>query len=196
MQSARARGMLHAGNQSKIRRAARKSPFSPGFLRASPVAYHLRCNLLPQPTQNMNEECIDHCNKLLRGEISAIETYKQAIEKFDNAAGAGTLEQIRGAHMRHAETLRQHVLSMNGEPSEGSGPWGAFAKSVEGAATMMGNQAALQALIAGEKHGIDLYEEALEDEDVMAEIKGEISSAILPALRRHVDELNQLQAMH
>ena len=30
------------------------------------------------------DKCIEACNSLLRGEISAIETYNQAIEKFRN----------------------------------------------------------------------------------------------------------------
>jgi len=139
------------------------------------------------------EACIDACNQLLRGELSAIETYDQALEKFTDSQEAGTLSRLRETHTRHAEKLRQHLIAMGATPSGDSGAWGAFAKAVEGTAKLLGESPALQALIAGEEHGIDEYKEALLDEDVMAEIKTVIQSELLPEQRQNVQTLKQLQ---
>lgn len=149
----------------------------------------------PKQKQKMDTKgCIDNCNKLLRGEISAIETYDQAIEKFEDQTGVETLRKIRESHSQHAQKLRAHVLSMNGEASESSGVWGMFAQAVEGTAKVFGDTAALQALVAGEEHGVNEYKGALEDEDVMDEIKGEIRNAILPTIERNIADLKQLKA--
>ncbi|HEX2751254.1 MAG TPA: DUF2383 domain-containing protein [Verrucomicrobiales bacterium] len=139
------------------------------------------------------ESCIDCCNGLLRGELSAVETYSQAIEKFNTGAKRAVLERIRAEHSESARKLHNHVLSMGGEPSTSSGVWGAFAKSVEGAAKMMGESTALKALMEGEEHGMREYQDALASEGVMDEIKTVIQLQLLPKLTEHVRILDQLK---
>ncbi len=139
------------------------------------------------------ESCIDNCNELLRGELSAVETYSQAIEKFNTGAERAVLERIRTEHSDSARVLHNHVLSMGGEPSTSSGPWGAFAKAVEGTAKMLGESTALKALIEGEEHGIHEYEDALASDGVMEEIKSIIRSQLLPRLTEHTRALDQLK---
>lgn len=139
-----------------------------------------------------NEECIDTCNELLRGELAAVETYCQAQEKFSDQPQAGTLTRIRETHAAHVDQLTRHVVSMGGTPSRDSGPWGGFAKAVTGGAKMLGETTAIQALIVGERHGISEYEDALNNEDVMSEIKTVIRGEFLPDLRANVSALEQL----
>src|SRR5690606_31544821 len=83
------------------------------------------------------EHCIDICNSLLRGEISAVETYTQAIEKFRDEPEVSLLEDIRRDHVESANRLRQNIHTMGGQPSNDSGAWGTWAKGVEGAAKLM-----------------------------------------------------------
>jgi len=141
-----------------------------------------------------HKECIDVCNSLLRGEISAIETYGQAIEKFSTAPERGALETIRADHEASAAQLRRHIYDMGAEPSESSGAWGTFAKAVEGSATLLGESPALAALNQGEEHGIGEYRSALANEHVMPEIKGIISAQLLPALEDHLSVLKGMRA--
>jgi hypothetical protein len=44
------------------------------------------------------DHCIDVCNRLLRGERSAVETYDKAIEKYGSEPAAATLRRIRDEH--------------------------------------------------------------------------------------------------
>ena len=76
---------------------------------------------------------VDTLNSLLRGELAATETYQQALDKVGNDSRASELRQIHIDHREAANTLRQHVHKMGGKPDQGSGAWGAFAKTVEGA---------------------------------------------------------------
>ncbi|MEO5916264.1 MAG: DUF2383 domain-containing protein [Luteolibacter sp.] len=142
---------------------------------------------------NNKDTCIDACNKLLRGEISAIETYTQAIEKCDEQAVLQPIRMIRDEHEKSANVLRQHLSSMGAAPDADSGAWGAFAKAVEGAAALLGNGAAITALIEGERHGISEYEDALENPGVMEDAKSNIRGELLPRLKEHVRTLEVLQ---
>ena len=133
-------------------------------------------------------------NSLLRGEMSALETYGQALEKLKdkNAPGVAELEQLRKDHRDAADALNKHVAGHGETPSRDSGAWGTFAKAVEGTAKVFGNTAALKALKEGEEHGVKEYQGALEDEQLPAEMRSLIRDTLLPRQRRHVATIDRL----
>lgn len=131
-------------------------------------------------------------NSLLRGELSAIETYSQAIHKFPDFADHGKLERMRADHLESAETLREIITDLGGDPSTDSGAWGGFAKTVESVASAFGDSPAMSALKQGEEHGIGEYEDALSDKGVDSEVKAVIRDDLLPPLREHIVDLEVL----
>jgi hypothetical protein len=138
------------------------------------------------------ERCIEVCNRLLRGEQSAVAAYSKAIVAFEeNGMPAGLLD-ILNDHRDAVLTLNENVRSMGGGPSPDSGAWGAFASTVQGAADFLGDESAVASLRAGEEAGKRDYESALEDEDVMPECKDLIRSKLLPATERHLELLEQV----
>lgn len=183
--------------KSKIFRARCMKEESRSYATAEICRRHPTCWSGSNPkrrTMSSHQECIDTCNSLLRGELSAIETYGQAIEKFRDATEQRTLEILRAEHVSSAQVLRHHLKEMGAQPSTSSGAWGTFAKAVEGTATMLGKSPALAALEEGEKHGIDEYRDALENEDVMEEIKDKIRQNLIPSLETHLKTLASLRA--
>lgn len=136
----------------------------------------------------------DTLNSLLQGELSAVETYQQALGKLGATKGGPELKRIHDEHRAAANTLRQHVHLQGGKPLQGSGAWGAFAKLVEGTAKLFGDVAALKALKEGEEHGIKQYEAALKEADLPSEYDVLISSTLLPQTRAHVPVLDRLMA--
>ena len=74
-------------------------------------------------------EAVDELNELLRGEISAVETYRQALEKVGTQPEAATLKDFMNHHRMAADTISGHVKSLGGTPSTDSGAWGAWAKT-------------------------------------------------------------------
>src|SRR5204863_1902140 len=69
-------------------------------------------------------EAVRQLNSLLRGEISAAETYRMAIEKVaDEAdvANAGLLREIQEEHGRAAQGIRDRIRELGGEASDSSG---------------------------------------------------------------------------
>ncbi len=139
------------------------------------------------------EECIEACNELLRGELSAVESYTQAIRKFENESERTALEGIRTDHEKAAGKLRSHIQDMSGEPSTGSGAWGGFVQTLEGAAILLGESPALAVLERGEQHGIEEYKDALDNEDVMDEIKQVIRGQLLPSCAEHLVTLGRFR---
>ena len=135
---------------------------------------------------------IDTLNALLRGELAATETYQQALAKVGDEAGAEELRRIHAEHRSAANTLRQYVHKHGGQPDQGSGAWGAFAKAVEGTAKVFGNAAALKALKEGEEHGIRDYEAALQSGKLPADCEQLIRSQLLPQTQSHIPLLDSL----
>ena len=138
-------------------------------------------------------EAVGQLNSLLRGEISAKETYVQAIEKL-GVEGRGDVETLREIAREHAdavERLKDAVESAGGTPADSSGVWGAFARSVEGSAKTLGDAAAIKALKEGEEHGLKDYESALENVDADSQ---RLIADFIPAQRRHIQQLDSMLA--
>lgn len=134
----------------------------------------------------------DTLNSLLRGELSAVETYRQAEEKFRGEYEETNLQRLEYEHQQAADQLRRHVHMKGGQPAESSGAWGVFAQFVEGGAKIFGKAAALKALKEGEELGIGDYESALKNGTLPTECQSLIRDNLLPRARQHVKNLDQL----
>ena len=146
-------------------------------------------------TNNATKAAVDSLNSLLRGELSAVETYRQAIDKLDGGLGTTELSRLNAEHLEAADILRDHILEHGGNPDESSGAWGTFAKAVEGTAKLLGNKAAIGALKRGEEAGITSYENALSDEHLPQDCKMLIRDHLLPQTRQHLPILDRLMEM-
>ena len=102
-------------------------------------------------------DSIDRLNGLLRGEISAVETYNQVMEKSDCDSMRETLELCQVDHAKRVQILKGRIEQLGGVPAEGSGVWGTMARLFEAGAAAFGLRAALDMLEEGEDHGIETY---------------------------------------
>ena len=126
-------------------------------------------------------------DSLLRGELSAVETYRQAQEKLQLPA----LQELLASHGDSAVKIRQHIERNGGEGSKSSGPWGAFAKLVEGTAKVLGEAATLKALKEGEEHGLKEYQEALPNE-ALGSVCRELVTSLEAKQRQHIAKIDGL----
>jgi hypothetical protein len=141
-----------------------------------------------------SDESIRQLNSFLRGEISAAETYRMAIDKVadseEHAANVGLLREIQEEHGRAAQAIRDRIRELGGEASDSSGPWGTWAKFTQGTANLFGDTASLKSLKEGEEHGMKDYEAGLDEIDMTS---GElVQNQLMPAQRRHINLLDQL----
>jgi uncharacterized protein (TIGR02284 family) len=138
-----------------------------------------------------NDDTIATLNSFLRGEISAVETYRQAIEKVEDVGLRGTLEELARSHDDRAVRLRNRIAQLGGEPAQGSGPWGGFAKLFEGGAKLFGIKAAVAALEEGEDHGKRLYRDELDKLD--ASTRSFVELEIMPEQQQTHDMMSRLK---
>ncbi|WP_163997852.1 DUF2383 domain-containing protein [Pyxidicoccus caerfyrddinensis] len=134
---------------------------------------------------------VDTLNTFLRGEISAVETYRQALGHVSDDRLRGALEDCQHDHEHRVEELKDRIRKMGGEPSEGSGVWGGFAKLVQGGADLLGEKAAIQALEEGEDHGLNDYQGGLDQ--VHGEARRFVRMELLPAQKRTHERLSRLK---
>jgi len=105
---------------------------------------------------------VDQLNSFLRGELSAVETYRIALDKLDKASFASMqLQTVMSSHQQRVDSLRGKIMEMGGKPAESSGAWGVFAKAIEGSAAVLGDKMAIDALESGEDQGLADYRQDL-----------------------------------
>ncbi|HEY6176199.1 MAG TPA: DUF2383 domain-containing protein [Kofleriaceae bacterium] len=109
---------------------------------------------------------VDKLNSFLRGEMSAVETYRMALDKLDRTSTARDelLANLK-SHQDRVVQLQEAIVAAGGTPAKSSGPWGAFAKIVEGAAKTLGDKTAVSALEEGEDHGLKDYRSDVDEVD-------------------------------
>ena len=134
----------------------------------------------------------DVLNELLRSELSAVETYTHAIGLIEDPTAIAELQRIRDDHRRAERELRECVVERNGVPAGASGVWPAFAATAAAGAKAIGCASLLAPLRQCEEYAIVAFEGALNHEDLHPACHRLIGSDLLPAARRHVDELNRL----
>jgi bacterioferritin (cytochrome b1) len=141
-----------------------------------------------------SDEAVRQLNSFLRGEISAAETYRMAIDKVVAAdrysANVGVLRDMQEEHGRAAQALRDRIRELGGEPSDSSGAWGGFATMVQGTMNLFGDASALKSLKEGEEHGLKDYQEGVDDID--ASSAQLVENQLIPAQQRHISLLDQL----
>jgi len=137
--------------------------------------------------------CIDVCNSLLRGELSAVETYSLAINRYVGKPAVTELQKIRTEHALSAARLSQNIREMGGTPDDDSGAWGLFAKAVQSAADLFGAGSALESLQKGEEKGRDDYLDAIANNDVMESCKEMTRSELLPRVNHHIAVLERVK---
>jgi len=141
-----------------------------------------------------HENDIKQLNSFLRGELSAVETYNQALDKVDDSSALTVLRKSCESHEKRANKLRQFIQNLGGKPSEDSGAWGVLAQAVEGGAKVFGTSAAIAALEEGEDHGLADYRRDVPD--LTLETRRFVADQLLPEqIQTHAD-MALLKATH
>jgi hypothetical protein len=134
-------------------------------------------------------------NKVLRGELSAVEAYNQVIETFfsDPACPISVLRQVRDEHQASCESLRRLIECLGDVPSEESGPWGASVAALVNVRSLFGKDEAIRTLKTGEEHGLKEYE-AMLDLELSERERLIVRDVLLPRQLRHIAQLTAILA--
>lgn len=138
------------------------------------------------------DRCVFALNSLLKKELSAIESYEDALSRFAGETLVDDLVLIRNEHFSAVETLREHVINLGGDPCMRSSPWGSFALEISSTSSLLQPEATLAALRRGEENGLTNSEEVAAHDELPEEDRKLISSQLLPQLRMHMQTLDRL----
>jgi uncharacterized protein (TIGR02284 family) len=139
---------------------------------------------------------VDQLNSFLRGELSAVETYRMALDKLDATSPSRfEVEACMQSHQQRVQLLREAIIAVGGTPADSSGPWGVFAKAVEGTAKAFGEKAAIAALEEGEDHGLKDYNKEIKDDDLDFQARSLVTSQLLPQQQVTHDRMSALKKM-
>jgi len=129
---------------------------------------------------------VEQLNSFLRGEISAVETYRQASKALQASPYGSKIAEGKQSHEQRVAILTEEIRRLGGTPAESSGPWGSFVKLVEGGAAALGEKAAIAALEEGEDHGNADYKRDVAKLD--PGVRAVIEQKVLPLqLRTHAE---------
>jgi uncharacterized protein (TIGR02284 family) len=145
-------------------------------------------------TGTLTGAAVDQLNKMLRDELSALETYDQALGTFDKyPAALAELKRIRDDHRESVQALREHITEHGGTPAETSGAWGALAAALTEAAKVIGPDTTLIDLKRGEERGLGDYKDALKKDGLPADCRDLIQNKLLPRCSEHVASLDNIR---
>jgi len=139
---------------------------------------------------NANSD-VETLNSFLRGELSAVETYRQAIGHVDNDRVRDQLQDCMQDHEHRVSSIRDRITKLGGMPTDSSGPWGTFAKLVQAGADALGEKAAIQALEQGEDHGLADYQRDIDK--THGEARRFVRTELIPAQKRTHDNLSRIK---
>ena len=138
---------------------------------------------------------LDDLNKCVRSELSAIETYQQALDKhrgeYGHQPGFQQLSQMLADHEEALSRLRNVMQQKGGTPPNESGAWGTWSKTVMGAAKLFGDKAALKALKEGEESGLKEYQDIVDDPTTASDVR-KVVAANMSNQRQHIGQLDTL----
>jgi hypothetical protein len=139
----------------------------------------------------------DRLNAFLRGEISAVETYRMVIDKLqgNQMQHRNILEEGCRSHERRVSLLRDRIVQLGGTPSEGSGVWGAISKLWQGGANIFGEASAIAALEEGEDAGLKQYRDSDGLVDIDTDSLRMINNTLLPEQERTHAALHRVKDM-
>lgn len=106
----------------------------------------------------MNAQAVEDLNALLKGELSAVETYSQALEKVENERIASVFSDCLASHKTRVEKLQNAITEYGGTPESETGIWGSWSKILAGGAAALGDKASIAALEEEEDQHSSDYE--------------------------------------
>jgi len=134
----------------------------------------------------------EQMNRLVRGEISAVEALNQVMEILEDVRELQMIQSMLNDHRGFINYFQAMAVRQGEMPERDSGPWGAFVSFFVGVSKLFGNEAALKALREGHEHGMEEYKKLLDSDEVPSEVKSTVRTKMIPAIEGHIASINEL----
>jgi rubrerythrin len=135
-------------------------------------------------TVGMQDDPIALLNALISLDFDAVEAYRAAIDRLDQADYKRTLSEFLSDHVRHTTELSAVVRGLGGTPPEGPGAKSLMTTGKVALANIAGDGAILRAMLSNEGDTNTAYERAA-GHDNLPENARELVNGNLNDERRH-----------
>lgn len=144
------------------------------------------------PEGNGSINSIEKLNEFLSAELSAVQTYREAIDRVRDDIVKEQLEELELSHRHRVQALQSRLTELGADASPEDLPWGMWSDfSALLDAGPPADRAAVAALEEGEDRGLREYRNALDCLD--SDLKNLVEQSLLPAQERAHDSLSLLK---
>ncbi len=143
-------------------------------------------------TQDVNKVVNTNINEILRGEISAVETYDSLLEKIKNSSRHFILKTIREEHFASIRYWRDEALNQGKFPQLDSALWGDMVMLFVEASKSISTKTAIGMILKGEEHGLKNYQSMLDAQFLTVDQKKKIKETFIPNQKDHIGALNSI----
>ncbi len=140
-------------------------------------------------------EAAEALNRILRGEVSAVEAYEQILDQITDDPERSRIETFLSFHKDQVRYWTNQIESKGIDPDTESGPWGLVVKTFVGTAKLFGDSPSIMAMKQGEEHGLSEYRNLLENEYVSTRHKEYVKTEVLPKLELHINSFEAMQKL-
>ena len=126
---------------------------------------------------------IDTLNELLKGELMAMEIYKETENLQGDEQVTMMLQQFARDHEEHARLLAERIRELGGTPVASTGMAGAMAGISSKINALRGPSHLLKQVYDGEDKGVHAYEDRIDELDFQSQ---ELVSAIMSKDHDHL----------
>ncbi|HHT42928.1 MAG TPA: DUF2383 domain-containing protein [Firmicutes bacterium] len=113
---------------------------------------------------------IDTLNELLKGELMAMEIYKETQALQGDEQVREMLQQFAADHEEHARLLAQRIKELGGTPITSAGMAGTMAGLWSKINALRGPAHLLQQVYTGEDRGVHAYEDRIDELDPQSQV--------------------------
>lgn len=130
-----------------------------------------------------NQHHIDTLNELLKGELMAMEIYKETEDMQGDEQVMVMLQKFAKDHEEHAKLLAERIRELGGTPITNTGMAGVMAGMSSKFNAMRGPSHLLKQVYDGEDKGVHAYEDRIDELDPQSQ---ELVSAIMSEDHDHL----------
>lgn len=137
------------------------------------------------------DQSINTLNFFLRDEISAVKTYRRAMEHVSDELARRTLEDCQQDHEHRIQSIRERIEKLGGSPVEDSEVWDTYSRLVQARGEDIGEKDTIEALEEGEDHELSDFQGSVDK--TRGEARRFVRMELLPAQKRTHEKVSRLK---
>lgn len=135
-----------------------------------------------------NQQAIDTLNELLRGELMAMNIYRETDDMQGDEQVMAMLDEFAKDHEEHARLLAERIRELGGTPLDSADLAGLMVDMSAKVNALMGPSHLLEQIYEGERKGVHAYKDRLDELDPKSQ---ELVKRIMHTDYDHLERFSQ-----